>query len=376
MRIYLDHNASTPVRDEVADAMARALRACWGNPSSVHAEGAAARAAVEQARERVAALLGAPARAVVFTSGASEANNTVVSRIAGAHVVSSNVEHPSVEAPLAARAARGDRVTRVPVDAEGRLDPDAVADALGADTALLTLLYAHNETGVLQPLPEIAERAHARGVRVHADVTQAVGKIPVSLPALGVDFASLSAHKLGGPKGVGALVARGDAGFEPLLCGGPQERGRRGGTENVPGIVGFGVACELARRELATRTPELAALRGRLWDGIAAKIPRVRRNGSARHALPNTLNVCFQGADGELLVQALDLEGIAAATGAACSSGSIEPSRALLALGLDGAEARASLRFSVGHGVEVAQIDHVLAVLPDLVARVRGARLP
>jgi cysteine desulfurase len=376
MRIYLDHNATTPVRDEVAVAMVRALRDRWGNPSSVHAEGAAARAAVEQAREQVAALVGVDPRGVIFCSGASEANATVLAPLAGArHAVCSNVEHPSVAAPLAALEARGLRVTRVPVDGEGRLAPADVAAALTPETALLAVLHASNETGVLQPLPELAAAARARGVPVHADVTQAVGRIPVDLAALGADTASLSAHKLGGPKGVGCLLTRSGDGVTPWLLGGRQERGRRGGTENVPGIVGLGVACELAGREVARRAEETGALRDLLWDGIAAKVPRVRRNGSAQHVLPNTLNVCFEGAAAELLVQALDLEGIAASTGSACASGSIEPSPGLLALGLDAAQARSSLRFSLGYGVDTAQIERVLAVLPDLVARVRAARI-
>ncbi len=379
MRIYLDHNATTPVRDAVVETMARALRDAWGNPSSVHAEGAAARALVEQARERVATRLCVAPREVFFGAGASEANNTVLLRIAGSaaapgrHVVSSNVEHPSVEAPLAALEALGWRVTRVAVDREGLLDPDAVAAAIEPDTALVSLLYANNETGVLQPLAAIAERVHARGVKLHADVTQAVGKLPLDLRRLGVDFASLSAHKFGGPKGVGCLIAQGDVAFEPWLRGGGQERGRRGGTENVPGIVGLASACEIAGQELPQRPARLAELRDRLLDGIAAKVPRARRNGSALHVLPNTLNVCFEGAAGEVLVQALDLEGVAVSSGAACASGSITPSRGLLALGLSAADARASLRFSLGHGNDEAQIDRVLSLLPDLVARARAA---
>lgn len=374
MRVYLDHNATSPVRGEVADAVDRALRAHWGNPSSVHAEGATARAAIERARESVASLLGVSAREIFFTSSASEANNTVLAALARRHVVTTAVEHPSVEAPLAALEAQGLRVTRLPVDGAGLVDPAVFAAALGPATALASVLYAHNETGVLQPIEALAAHAHARGVPLHADVTQAAGRIPLDLPRLGVDFASLSAHKLGGPPGVGCLVARGERAVEPLLRGGPQERGRRGGTENVPGIVGFGVACELARRELPTRATALAELRDRLWDGIAAKVPGAVRNGSREHVLPNTLNVCFPGASGELLVQALDLEGVAVSSGAACASGSVEPSRALRAYGLDLASARASLRFSLGHGVGAAQIDHVLTLLPDVVARARAAR--
>ena len=378
MRIYLDHNATTPVRDEVVDAMARALRERWGNPSSVHAEGAAARAAVERARESVAALLGVGPREVFFTSGASEANNTALLSFAGGaasrrRVVTTTVEHPSIEVPLAALEGQGVPVTRVPVDRDGLVDPDALVESLWGDTSLVSILYAHNETGVLQPIARISALAHARGVPLHADVTQAVGKLPLDLAEQGVDLASLSAHKFGGPKGVGCLIARGGIDFEPFLRGGGQERGRRGGTENVPGIVGLGVACELAQRELPQRAHEQVALRDRLWEGIAAKVPRARRNGSALHVLPNTLSVRFDGAPGDLLLQALDLEGVAVSSGAACASGSIEPSRVLLAYGLDRDEARATLRLSVGHGVDAAQIDHVLALLPDLVARARAA---
>jgi cysteine desulfurase len=327
----------------------------------------------------VATHLGVAPGDVVFTAGASEANNTALLRIAGGpgapgrHVVSSNVEHPSVEAPLAVLESGGWRVTRVAVDREGLLDPEALAEAVAPDTALVSLLYANNETGVVQPLAAIAERLHARGVKLHADVTQAVGRLPLDLRRLGADFASLSAHKFGGPKGVGCLIAPGDVAFEPWLRGGGQERGRRGGTENVPGIAGLATACELAVRELPQGAARLAELRDRLWDGIASKVPRARRNGSAQHVLPNTLNVCFEGAAGEVLVQALDLEGIAVSSGAACASGSITPSRGLQALGLGPADARASLRFSLGHGNDEAQIDRVLALLPDLVARARAA---
>lgn len=379
MRIYLDHNATTPVREEVADAMQAALRGCFGNPSSVHAEGAAARAEVERARERVAGLLGCEPREVLFTAGATEANNTALSPLLRAwagdkrHVVSSNAEHPSVEEPLAALEREGWRVTRLPVSPDGLLGPEQLAAAIGPDTALVTLLWANNETGVVQPMQSLAGLARERGVRVHADATQCLGKLPVDLAAAALDALSLSAHKLGGPKGVGALVVRGEGGFEALLRGGPQERRRRGGTENVPGIIGLGAAAALAARELSQRSREYARLRDRLWDGIAAKIPRVRRNGAESALLCNTLNVEFEGVAGELLLQALDLDGIAVSTGAACASGRVEPSHVLLSMGRSAAQARASLRFSVGHGVDDAQIERVLALLPDLVTRVREA---
>jgi cysteine desulfurase len=379
MRVYLDHNATTPVRDEVVEAMARVLRGVFGNPSSTHAEGAAARGEIEAARERVAALLGAEPAEVLFTGGATEANNTALLGVlrarggAPAHVVSTTVEHPSVEASLEALEAQGWRVTRVGVDAEGLVDPTALDAALEPDTALVSVIWANNETGVIQPLERIAELARAHGVLLHADATQCVGKLPVDLRRVPVDLLALSAHKFNGPKGVGCAVVRGELAFEPLLHGGPQERSRRGGTENTAGIVGLGVACELAGRELAERAAECARLRDRLWEGIRAKIPRVRRNGSADRVLPNTLNVEFEGVAGELLLQALDLEGVSVSAGAACHSGSIEPSRVLAAMGRTPAAARGSLRLSVGHGNDDRQIDRALVLLPDLVARVREA---
>lgn len=376
MRVYLDHNATTPVRAEAVAAMESALRVHWGNPSSVHAEGAAARALVERGRERVAALLGAEPDEVLFTAGATESNNTALlgclrsdGRPGG--IVSSTAEHPSVDAPLDALARAGWRVTRVPVDGEGLLDPEAVAEALAPDTALVSLLWGNNETGVVQPLEAIAARVRARGIALHVDATQCVGKLPIDLRALPVDLLSLSAHKLGGPKGIGCLVVRRGARFQPLLLGGPQERRRRGGTENTPGIAGLGAACALALEELPRRIRRWGELRDRLWVGIRAKIPRVRRNGSAERALCNTLNVEVEGASGELLVQALDLEGVAVSTGAACASGSVHPSHVLAAMGRSAGAAASSLRFSVGHGVDEAQVDRVLALLPDLVARAR-----
>ena len=377
MRIYLDHNATTPLRPEVVEAMATALRERWGNPSSTHAEGAAARAALERAREQVAALVGASPREVIFTSGATEANNMalrgVLAASRGRHVVTTTVEHPSVEEPLRALEDEGLTVTRVPVDAGGRLDPEAVAAALRDDTALLSVILANNETGVVQDAAKLAERAHARGIPVHFDATQAVGKQPVDAVALGADLLSGTAHKLNGPKGSGFLVARTRLPLPALLRGGPQERRRRGGTENVAGIVGLGVACALARAEQGERHAHVSALRDALWRGLSARVPRLRRNGDPSHVLSNTLSVEFEGANGEVLLEALDLEDVAVSAGAACHSGSIEPSGVLMAMGRSQAQARGTLRFSVGPGNTAAEIERVLELLPPLVARVREA---
>jgi cysteine desulfurase len=381
VRIYLDHNATTPLRDEVVDAVSRALRDAYGNPSSTHAEGARARAEIDRARERVAALLGASPDEIVFTAGATEANNAAIAaaiaRGAAAgrrHVVTSRVEHPSVAEPLRRLESQGAAVvTWLPTDADGLVDPEEVARAVRDDTALVTLIWANNETGVLLPVEEIAARVAGRGALLHLDATQRVGKLPIDLGRLPADLLAASAHKLNGPKGAGCLFVRRGLAFEPLLAGGAQERRRRGGTENTPAIAGFGVACDLARAELAESAARNAALRDRLWQGIAAKVPRVRRNGSAEHVLPNTLSVEFEGAPGDVLLEALDLEDVAVSSGAACHSGSIEPSAVLLAMGRTPAQARGSLRFSVGHGVDEAQVDAVLARLPDLVARAREA---
>jgi len=379
MRVYLDHNATTPLREEVLDSMTRVLRDVHGNPSSGHEEGRSARAAVDRARASVASLIGADADDVLFTAGATEANNTVLLGMACAHagavrhIVTSAAEHPSIEAPLERLEGEGWRVTRVGVDSEGLLDEEQFERAIESDTALVSILWANNETGVLQPIERIAALARAKGIPFHTDATQAIGKAPVDLREVPVDFLSLSAHKFNGPKGVGCLIVRGDTAFEPILHGGPQERGRRGGTENVAACVGLGTACELAERELPGRMRGSAELRDRLWEGIESKIPDVRRNGSTDRVLSNTLNVEFEGAAGELLLQALDVEGIAVSSGAACHSGSVEPSKALIAMGCSPESARGSIRFSVGYGNDAAQLDHLLRLLPDLVERARQA---
>jgi cysteine desulfurase len=367
MRIYLDHNATTPLRPEVLEAVTRALAERWGNPSSVHAEGAAARAAVEQAREQVAELVGARPDEVVFTAGASEANNAALAGVAR-HLVTTEVEHPSVLEPAAALEAGGVRVTRLPVDGDGLVDPDALRAALRPDTDLVSILWANNETGVIQPLAALAAGVRAAGVALHVDATQLLGKLPVEGDW---DLLSASAHKLNGPKGTGCLVCRRPV--APFLRGGPQERRRRGGTENVAGIVGFGVACALAGKELAERAARAAALRDRLWEALRT-LPGVRRNAAGAPVLPNTLHVELEGVEGDVLLQALDLEGVAASAGAACHSGSVSPSHVLLAMGRTPERARASLRFSVGFGNDETQIDAAAERVRALVARAREGR--
>lgn len=378
MRIYLDHNATTPVRAEVADAMSAVLREEFGNPSSVYAEGAAARARVESARGQVAALLGAEPSELRFTGGATEANNTLLFGLLGPgdQVVTSAVEHPSISEPLSLLEGRGVRVSRVAPDTDGCVDAAAIAEAITDKTKLVSIIWANNETGSIQPIEEIAHLCRARGVLFHSDATQAVGKTAIDLARVPADFLSSSAHKLGGPKGVGALIARDNAALPAFLHGGGQERGLRGGTENVAGIVGYGLACELAMAEQAEREEACGKLRDRLWAGIQASVADVVWNGDRDRLLTNTLNVEFVGVAGEVLVQALDLEGVAVSAGAACHSGSIEPSKVLTAMGRTPEQARGSLRLSVGHGVDEAQIDRVVGLLAELVPRVRSVDAP
>jgi cysteine desulfurase len=363
----------------VVEAMTVVLRDEFGNPSSVYAEGAAARARVETARAQVAALLGTTSRCVRFTGGATESNNTVLFGLLspGDHAVTSLVEHPSVLEPFSDLEANGVQVSRVAPDETGCVAAASVEEALRDGTRLVSMIWANNETGSIQPVAEVAELCASRGVALHVDATQAIAKTAVDLGMIPIDYVSSSAHKLGGPKGVGALIRRDGAPEpRPLLRGGGQEHGRRGGTENVAGIVGYGLACAIALESAAERREIHGKLRDRLWQGIQACVSEVRWNGGPEHTLTNTLNVEFRGVAGEVLVQALDLEGVAVSAGAACHSGSIDPSKVLLAMGRSAAEARASLRFSVGQGIDEAQIDRVVALLAELVPRVREMEAP
>ena len=370
MRIYLDHNATAPLVPAAREAMLPFLGPP-ANPSSAHREGARARAAVEAARADVAALIGATPGEIVFTSGATEANNLAL-RAAGADaaLVTTAVEHASVLEP--ARAAAGPRLRVVAVDAEGRVAVEAVrVAAVGA--ALASVGLANGEVGTVQPVAEIAAALRPGGVLVHSDAAQAVGRIPVDVRTLAVDLLSLSSHKLGGPAGVGALWVRPGLRLAPLLLGGPQERGRRAGTESVGAIAGFGAAAREARRRMAAWAAEAHALTDRLWDGLVARVPGVVRNGpAAEPRLPNTLNVSFPGCAGESLVLLLDLSGVAASAGSACAAGAVEPSHVLLAMGRDAAGARAGLRLSVGPETSADEIDRVLDLLPALVRQVRA----
>lgn len=383
MRIYLDHNATTPHCPEAIEAMERVLRdtfddPSFGNPSSVSFEGTLARALVEQARGQVAELLSTEPAQVRFTSGATEANNTLLfGRLApGDHVVTTRVEHPSVSAPLEALAARGVRVDWIAPDASGCVRIDDLASAIRTETKLVSVIWANNETGAIQPIGELSALCRERGVWLHADATQAIGKLAIDLSRVPVDSLASSAHKLGGPKGVGALVVREPAAVPSFLLGGGQERGRRGGTENVVGIAGYGAACRVAARSGAARAEAMRGLRDRLWLGIQTAVGGVRWNGDPARTLSNTLNVEFEGVAGEVLLQALDLEGVSVSAGAACHSGSIEPSKILLAMGRTPEQARGSLRFSLGQGVDAAQIERVIELLGKLVPRIRALGAP
>jgi cysteine desulfurase len=374
MPAYFDHNATTPLDPRVRDAMLPWLGERHGNPSSIHRWGRAAREAVEAARGEVAALLGGRPGEVVFTASGTEANNTVVATVARAagfrgHLVVSALEHPSVRAAAALCEAAGMEVTRVPPAGDGVVDPAAVAAAIRPETKLVALMLANNEIGTLQPVAEVAALCRERGVPVLCDAVQAVGKVAVDVAALGAEWVTLGGHKFHGPAGVAALWVRADAALDPLLVGGSQERRRRASTENVAGVVGLGRACAVAAGDLAARTRHLAALRDRFEAGARALGARLHAASSPR--LPNTSHLAFDGVEGEALLIRLDLAGFAVSTGSACSSGAVEPSPALLALGLPRGEALGSIRVSVGMTNVAAEVDELLAALADAVAALR-----
>jgi len=375
--IYLDHNATTPLLPEVVDAMLPYLREHFGNPSSDHAYGQRAREAVERARGQVALLVGSDADEIVFTSGGTESNNLAIRGVAEArperrHLVTSVIEHPATERPCAWLASHGWSVTRLAVDAGGRVHVDEARRALVAGTALLTVMHANNETGVLQPVADLAPLAHAAGALVHTDAAQSVGKVPVHVDALGVDLLSIAGHKLYAPKGVGALYVRRGTPIAPVLLGAAQERALRPGTENVASIVGLGVACEIAARTLEGERERVAALRDALWRQLQAGIPGLLLNGRELERLPNTVNIRLPGARGDAVLDACPE--VAVSIGSACHAGSGGPSSALTAMGLGEEEALGSLRLSLGRGTTAAAIEQAATALIGAWRRV--AQLP
>lgn len=369
MRIYLDNNATTAIHPDVLRELESSLRGVFGNASSIHREGQAARRVIESARETVAQLIGATARELVFTSGGTESNNAAIFGAVGEerrfHIVTSAIEHPSVAEPVRELERRGAEVSWIAPSRDGRVEPSAVADALRPDTRLVTVMMANNETGVLQPVEEIGRLTRARGVHFHVDAVQAAGKVAVSVEEIGCDTLSLSAHKMHAPKGIGALYVRRGAAMSAFLHGGAQERRRRAGTENVPLAAAFGVAAAL---------PSAASTMRELRDAFEAELRAehdVAINGAGVARLPNTSNATFRGADGEGIVIGLDLSGIAVSTGSACSSGRIEPSPVLLAMGLTADEARSTVRFSLSRFTTETEIARTLDVLRELVGRAR-----
>ena len=376
-RVYLDHNATTPVDREVLAAMLPYFEEEYGNASSIHSFGQRGRNAVEEARISVATLLGARPAEIMFSSGGTESNNHAIFGVVGAasgerrHVITSAVEHIAVLDPCAALERRGVAVTVLPVNHYGLVDPDEVRRAIRPETVLITIMLANNELGTIEPIQEIGKIAAEKGVLFHTDAVQAAGKIAIDVGELGVHLLSLSAHKFNGPKGVGALYVRKGIPLEPLLYGGHAERDRRPGTEDVTGIVGLGKAAELANSRMAAEAGRVSKMRDRLERGLLERIPFASVNGSRSQRTPNTTNLTLPCVEGEAMVIALDLKGIACSTGAACSSGAVEPSHVLTAIGLAPENARATLRLSLGHRTTDEEIDYALETIPPVIERLR-----
>lgn len=378
-RVYMDHNATTPLAEAVADRMTAVLREEFGNPSSVHHFGQRAKSVVDEARSAVAELLGGDPSEVIFTSGGTESDNFALRGAAEAlepsgrrHLVSSGIEHEAVLNTLKALGRRGWQTTLMPVGASGLVTAEALTASLTDQTAVVSIMHANNEIGTIQPVAELTRLAKARGAVVHTDAVQTAGKIPVNVKALGVDLLSISAHKFYGPKGVGALWVRRGLRLLPFMTGGKQERGRRSGTENVAAIAGMGVAARLAMAKMAEEASRLGALRDRLEQRILQTVPGTAVNGDPDTRVPNTSNISFDRIEAESLLIALDLEGVAVSTGSACSSGTLEPSHVLKAMGLPTHRTQNSIRFSLGSVNTEADVDRVVAVLPGVVDKLRS----
>jgi len=382
MRVYFDYNATAPMHAESVEAVARVSRDIFGNASSVHHFGQQAKAVLDDARSAAAMLVGGDPSEIVFTSGGTEADNFALRGAAEAleptgrrHLVTSAIEHEAVLNTLKALARRGWETTLVPVDQTGVVSPERVAEAVTDRTALVSVMHANNEIGTIQPVAQLAAVAHARGALFHTDAVQSAGKLPIDVRTLGVDLLAISAHKFNGPKGAGALWIKRGTRMLALLTGGRHERNRRAGTENVPAIAGLGVAARLAAIKLAspgTEAARLTALRNRLEDDILRLVPGTAVNGARGDRVPNTTNISFDRVEAESLLIALDLEGIAVSTGSACSSGTLEPSHVLRAMGFNAHRTQNSLRFSLGLFSTEAEVDRVVATLPRLVEKLRG----
>jgi cysteine desulfurase len=382
MRVYFDYNATSPLSPEAAEATVRATRETFGNASSVHHFGQQAKAVLDDARSAVAALINADPSEVVFTSGGTESDNFAIRGTADVqallessarrHLIASAIEHEAVLNTFRSLARRGWRTTLLPVDASGIVSPERLREAITDDTALVSVMHANNEIGTVQPIAELAAIAHGRGALMHTDAVQSAGKIPVDVKALGVDMLSLSAHKFNGPKGAGALWLKRGTRLQPILTGGKHERNRRAGTENVPAIAGLGAAAAGAAAKLAVEGPRLAALRDALESGILRAVSGTAVNGAPSPRVPNTSNISFDRVEAESLLIALDLEGIAVSTGSASSSGTLEPSHVLKAMGLPAHRTQNSLRFSLGLYSTAEEVDAVVAVLPRLVDKLRA----
>ena len=377
--IYLDHNATTPPSNAVIDRMSAVLREEFGNPSSVHHFGQRAKAILDEARTNVATLLGADPSEIVFTGSGTEGDNIAIRGIAEAleatgrrHIVASSIEHEAVLNTVKALARRGWRTTLLPVDASGIVSADDLRGALADDTALVSIMHANNEIGTVQPIAELAALTRERRAVFHTDAVQTAGKIPIDVKALGVDLLTVSAHKFYGPKGVGAMWIRRGVRLQPALTGGKQERGRRSGTENVAGIAGMGIAAREALSKMASEQDRLGGLRDALESQILAQVPGTARNGSSEPRVANTTNISFDRVEAESLLIALDLEGIAVSTGSACSSGTLEPSHVLKAMGLPAHRTQNSIRFSLGAANTEQDVERVVAVLPGIVEKLRS----
>ena len=374
--IYMDNNATTRVSQDVLDAMQPFHHVLYGNPSSIHTFGSQVAEKIEVAREQVAALLGVHSKEILFSSGGTESDNTAIRSALEIspekrHIVTSTAEHPAIRSLYRYFSKRGYRVTEVPVNGGGELDMTYYEESLTSDTAVVSLMWANNETGVLFPVEKAALLAHKRGIPFHTDAVQAVGKIPIDLKNSPVDMLSFSGHKLHGPKGVGVLFIRRGTRFRPTTLGGHQERGRRAGTENTPAIIGLGKACELASQEMDKKNSRIKQLRDKLERGILATVPNTRINGGNSPRLPNTTNISFEYVEGEGILLLLDELGICASSGSACTSGSLEPSHVLLAMGVPAATAQGAVRFSLSKYNRKEDIDYVIEKISGIILKLR-----